>query len=154
MSYAFYFMAVSLVSGALGYAVGAGLMQAIGFDFGFLVWLVGVIAGVAVAIAVLLLNVQKYAVIVATALLGAGVIVGTFLFLFGGLPSDELVQNPVRQVLQTSPLWLIVFLLVAAVGGVAQFQSTRHWEVETFNRLTGWSDSDADELTPAASAAP
>jgi hypothetical protein len=28
----------------LGYAVGAGLMQAIGFDMGFLVWLVGIVA--------------------------------------------------------------------------------------------------------------
>src|SRR4051812_9470664 len=63
MSYLFYFLAVTIVAGALGYFVGAGLMQAIGFDFGFLVWLVGVIVGVVVSIGALYFNVQKWVVI-------------------------------------------------------------------------------------------
>ena len=53
-------------------------------------WLVGIIAGLVFAVGVVLLNIQKYVVIAATALLGAGIIVGTFLFLFGGLPPAEL----------------------------------------------------------------
>ena len=68
----------------------------------------------------LLLNIQKWVIIIATALLGAGVIVGTFLFLFGDFPPEELVPNPVRLVLQTSPLWALVFLLVAVLGASAQ----------------------------------
>jgi hypothetical protein len=150
LSYLLYFMAVSLAAGALGFALGAGLMQAIGFDFGFLVWLVGLLAGLALATAALILNIQKYVVIAATALLGAGVVVSTFLFLFGDLTPAQLGQNPVRHVLQTSPLWLIVFLAVAAVGGLAQYQSTRGWERRTYNRLAGWSDS---ELIPATNPA-
>jgi hypothetical protein len=151
-SYLIYLMAVSLVSGALGYALGVGLMQAIGFDFGFLVWLVGVLAALGLAAAVLVLNVQKYAVIAATALLGAGVIVGTFLFLFGGVPAGELVQNPVRQALQTSPFWLLAFLVVAAFGGAAQYLTTRRWEIETFNRLSGMTD--AEPTAPVAGPTP
>ena len=145
-SYLFYFMAVSFVAVALGFALGAGLMQAIGFNFGFLVWLVGVVAGLALAVAVLRLNVQKYAVIGATALLGAGVIVGTFLFLFGDLTAEQLGQNPVRDVLQTSPLWLLVLLAVAVAGGLAQYRSTRRWEVVPYNRLF---DNADQELFPA-----
>src|SRR5438270_9124301 len=86
LSYMFYFVAVGLIGGALGYVVGVGLMEAIGFNFGFLVWIVGIAVGIALAAAVLVLNVQKWVVIVATAVLGAEVIVGTFLFMFGGLP--------------------------------------------------------------------
>ena len=41
----FYFAAVALIGGALGYAVGVGLMEAIGLDFGFLVWAVGIVRG-------------------------------------------------------------------------------------------------------------
>ena len=82
----------------------------------------------------LVLNIQKWVIIIATALLGAGVIVGTFLFLFGDLPPEELVQNPVRFVLQTSPLWALLFLAVAVLGGVAQVASTRRWQVTTYNR--------------------
>jgi hypothetical protein len=145
-SYLFYAFAVALVAFALGYALGAGVLQALGFDFGFLVWLVGAAAGIAFIVGALVLNVQKYVVIAATALLGAGLVVGTFLFLFDGLPAAETVANPVRAALQASPLWLLAFLVVAALGAAAQYQTTRRWEVATFNRLTGWSD--ADEATP------
>src|SRR5688572_2240705 len=87
LSYLFYFAAVGLLAGALGYSLGAGLMLAIGFDMGFLTWLVGFIVGVALAVAVLVLNLQKWLIIAATAILGAGVIVGAFVYLFGGQPA-------------------------------------------------------------------
>jgi hypothetical protein len=112
-------------------------VEAFGLDFGFLAWLAGLITGVVVAVGTLVLNLQKWVIMAATALLGAGIIVGTFLFLFGGLPAPELVQNPVRLVLQTSPGWLVVFLGVAALGVVAQYQGTRRgagWTPESYDR--------------------
>ena len=149
-SYFFYFFAVALIGASLGYALGVGLMQAIGFNLEFLTWLVGIVAGLAFGAAVLLLNIQKWVIIIATALLGAGVIVGTFLFLFGDLPPEELVLNPVRFVLQTSPLWALVFLLVAVLGGVAQAASTRRWQVSTYNRWDTLAEPTA--ATPPAGA--
>jgi hypothetical protein len=107
---------------------------------------------IAFTVGALVLNVQKYVVIAATALLGAGLVVGTFLFLFGGLPAAETVANPVRAALQASPLWLLAFLVVAAAGAAAQYQTTRRWEVATFNRLTG--GSGADEAPPVPGAVP
>jgi hypothetical protein len=135
LSYLFYFAAVGLIGGALGYFLGVGLLEAIGLNFGFLVWLVGIVAGIVVAAAVLIFNVQKWVVIAATSVLGAGIIVGTFLFLFGG-PAAQLAQNPVRAALQASPLWTITFILLAILGVVAQYESTRHLEVETYNRFS------------------
>jgi hypothetical protein len=134
-SYLFYVIAVAVAGGALGYALGVGLMEAVGFDFGLLTWLVGVIAGVVFALGVVVLNLQKWAIIIATSALGAGVIVGTLLFLFGGLPATQLVQNPVRHVLQTSPFWLTAYLTVAALGVVLQYQLNRHLEIRAYNRL-------------------
>src|SRR5215471_13551732 len=64
LSYLFYFAAVGLIGGALGYAIGVGILQAIGLNFGFLVWLVGIVAGIVVAAAVLITNVQKWVVII------------------------------------------------------------------------------------------
>jgi hypothetical protein len=147
-SYVFYLGAVAIVGGALGYALATGLLMALGVDFGLLVWTVGVVAWLVIGAGVVLLNVQKYAVIAATALLGAGVIVGTFLFLFGGPPPAELTQNPVRHVLQASPFWMLVFLALAALGAVAQFVTTRHWEIDTYNRWAGLPESD---VAPAGS---
>ena len=125
------------------------MLQAIGFDFGFLVWLVGAVLGRRLrSSAPWLLNVQKYVVIAATALLGAGLVVGTFLFLFGGLPPAETVANPVRAALQGSPLWLLAFLFVAVAGRRRAVPTTRGWEVATFNRLADDSLSGATEVAP------
>lgn len=135
LSYLFYFGAVAVIGGMLGYALGVGLLEAIGFDFGFLVWMVGIVAAIAVGAAVLIFNVQKYVVIVATALIGAGVIIGTFLFLFGGVPAGETMRNAVHLVLQQSPFWMISYLLLAFLGIVGQYESTRAVEVETYNRF-------------------
>jgi hypothetical protein len=136
LSYLFYFIAVGILAGSFGYAIGAGLMMAIGFDMGFLVWIVGLAVGLVFAAGVLLLNIQKLVIICATALLGAAAIVGTFLFLFGALPTSRLVANPVAVALRTSPLWMITYLLVAVLGIIVQFQTTRRWQIESYNRWT------------------
>jgi hypothetical protein len=144
LSYLFYFIAVALLAGSFGYALGAGLMMAIGFDMGFLVWLIGIVVGLVFAVGVLLLNIQKLVIICATAMLGAGGIVGTFLFLVGGLPSAQLVANPVSVALRTSPLWWIIYFVIAVLGIVVQYQTTRRWEIESYNRWT--------EMAPAPQA--
>ncbi|MBV9323827.1 MAG: hypothetical protein JO352_08590 [Chloroflexi bacterium] len=137
LSYLFYFVAVALVAAALGYGLGVTVVEAIGINFGLIVWLVGVVLAIIVAALVLALNIQKLVIVVATALLGAEVIVGTFLFLFGGLPETQLLQNPVHVALQVSPFWTIVFVVLAVLGIVAQLQSSRQAQVVAYNR---WSD--------------
>jgi uncharacterized protein DUF4203 len=133
LSYLFYIAAVAILGGALGYALAIGLLQAIGLNFGFLVWMVGIIAAIIFGAGVVLLNVQKWVIIAATAILGSAVIVGTFLLLFGG-PTAQVMENPVRLALQSSPLWTITFLVLAAIGVVGQYQSTRQFEVGIYNR--------------------
>lgn len=134
LSYLFYIAAVALLGASLGYALGTGIMLAIFPSLDILTWIVGIVVAVIFAIGVLALNLQKWIILLATAVLGAAIIVGTFLFMFGGLPASQLVANPVRVVLQTSPFWAIVFVAIAIVGGVAQYQSTRRWELVTYNR--------------------
>jgi hypothetical protein len=106
-----------------------------------MVWIVGVVAGIALAFAAIYFNIQKWVVIISTAVLGAATIVGTFLFMFGGLPPAETVANPVRAALQGSPLWMITFAIIAAIGVIVQYQTTRGWEVEVYKRLTGTTGS-------------
>ena len=62
-------------------------------------------------------------------------IVGTFLTMFGSLPPQVLVANPVRFVLQTSPFWMIVFLVIAVLGVVVQYQTSRSLEIDSYNRM-------------------
>lgn len=134
LSYLFYFFAVAMIAGSLGYAIGAGVMLAIMPSLTFTAWLVGIVVGVIFAFVVLTLNLQKIVIIVATALHGATVIVGTFLFMVGGLPSAELVANPVRAAIQGSPFWIIVYVVIAILGISSQFATTPQWEAGTYNR--------------------
>jgi hypothetical protein len=134
-SYLFYFVAVALLAGSFGYALGVGLLTAIGLDFGFIVWLVGIVAAVAVAAAVLYFNIQKYAVILITALGGTGVIVYTLLAAFGNLSLVELMFAPVLLALQDSFWWLLFFIVVAGTGVYVQLQANKDFEAEAYNRM-------------------
>ena len=136
LAYLFYVFAVALVSFSLGYAATVGLLTAIGMQWGLIVWLAAVVVGVVLGFVVLRFNIQKLVIEFATAFLGAGAIVGVFLALFGGLPSSELVQNPVAVALKNSPFWMIVFIILGIVAFVVQYMHNRSWEVQTYNRMS------------------
>jgi len=138
LAYLFYIAAVGIASFSLGYTATIGLLTAIGLPLagGLIAWLGAVVVGVVLAFVVLRFNVQKIVVEIATAVLGAGTIVGVFLALFGKLPPSQLVANPVGAALQASPFWMIVFIVLAVVAFFAQWQNNRSWEVQTYNRMS------------------
>jgi hypothetical protein len=136
LSYLFYVVGVGVLAGSLGYALGAGFMNLIGIDWGLLVWIVGIVAAIAVIAVTFYFDLAKYVIIIATAIGGAGVIVGTLMFGITGVAVARLFENPIRFALQDSPLWTIVFLLVAIAGIALQIMTTRAWELEPYeNRI-------------------
>ena len=135
LSYLFYAVGVALVAGGLGYALGAGFVSLF-VDWGWLAWLVGIVVALVVIVVTFLFNLQKYVIIVATAIGGAGIIVGTLLFGITGMALAKFLENPVRTALQDRPIWAIIFLIVAAAGIALQIMTTRAWEVEPYeNRI-------------------
>lgn len=135
-SYLFYIVGIGLLAASLGYGLGVGLMHLIGIDLGVLVFLVGVVLAIVVAGITLYFNIQKYVVILASALGGTAVIVGTFVYGFGNYPPAAVVANPVRLALQDSALWSLFFLIFAAAGVIFQVMTTRDFEVEPYpNRV-------------------
>jgi len=138
LSYVFFGFAVAMAAGSLGYALGAGMMNLIGLDWGLLVWLVGAAAGVVAVVVTLLLNIQKYVVIAATAINGAGIVVITLMFGHVDMTTAWLVENPIRLALQDSPLWAILFVLVAAAGIAVQVVTTRTYVAETYGTRLEW----------------
>jgi hypothetical protein len=136
LSYLFYFIAVGIVSFSLGYGATVGLLAWLGLDTGFLVWLIAVVVGVLVAIVVYRFNLQKYAIIVATAVGGTGVIIYTLLVIFDNTLVIKLLENPVKYTLETSFWWSLFFLVVAGMGIAAQIQANRSFEADAYNRLS------------------
>lgn len=134
LSYAFYLFAVAILAGSLGYALAVGLLTAIGLDFGFLVWIIGIVAAVALAIVTLVFNIQKWVVIAATSILGSATIFGTILFMF--YPAASVLANPVQVMLSSSSLMTILFVAVAGLGIYFQVVSTRTMTVVEYNRMS------------------
>ncbi|NIL97159.1 MAG: DUF4203 domain-containing protein [Planctomycetales bacterium] len=133
-SYLFYFIAVALLAGGFGYGVAVGLLTWIGLDFGLVVWLLGIVAGAITAAVVLALNLQKYAVIVITAVGGTATIIYTLLAAFGGLPPGGMLANPVQTAIDDSWLWFLFFVVVAGAGIYFQLVTNRYYVAEDYDR--------------------
>lgn len=132
LSYLFWLFAVAIVCGSLGYVLAAGIWTWLFNGFGFVAWLVAIVVGLAFAFVAIRFDVQKLFVELATGILGAGVIFGTFLLMFN--PWAKVVANPVGLALQTSPLLFIVFVVVAAAGVFFQARANASVNISSYNR--------------------
>ena len=136
LSYLFYFIAVGIISFSLGYGATYAVLAWIGMESAeFLIWLIAVVVGIAVALAVYYFNIQKYAIIVATAVGGTGLIIYTILAL-GGLTPLEMIMDPVKTALDESFWWLLFFIIVAGLGIIGQIQANRTFEAEAYDRFS------------------
>lgn len=140
LSYLFFVVGVAIVAGAIGAALGTGLMAALGFDTGLLVTLVGLVSAIVVAVVTLWFNIQKYVIIVATALAGANLIVLSPLLLFGQVTLDELeaAGSSIGPILRDSWFWLIIWMALAVFGVVVQIRANREWEFTADRYVEGW----------------
>jgi hypothetical protein len=138
LSYLFYIFAVALLSGSFGYSLAVGILTAIGLNFGIIVWLIGIVAAIALAVIVLAFNIQKYAIIVITALAGTGAIIFTLLAATGSLTLADLAGSPVLSAIQDSFLWLVFFVVVAGAGIVVQLRANRAYEIEAYDRFEAY----------------
>jgi hypothetical protein len=91
---------------------------------------------VVVAVLVLRFNVQKYAIIIITALGGTAAIVYTLLVSFGNLSPLEFILNPVTMALQNSFWWFLFFIVVAAAGIFIQIRDSKTYVIAEYNRYS------------------
>lgn len=132
LSYLFYFVAVALIAGSLGYSLAVGFMWLIGMNANWLMWTIGIVVAVVAVVVTIAFNLQKWVVIGATAILGSAVMIETVVFLFR--PAATFLENPVKAALDASPFLLVVFLAFAILGIIAQVMSTRNFIVEDYQR--------------------
>jgi hypothetical protein len=131
-SYLFYMFAVAVVAGSFGYSITALILLAIGMRPGFLLWIIAIIVAVVAIFVTFRFNLQKWVIIIATSVLGAGVVFGTFILLFN--PAMTFMENPVRLVLQSSPLLWILALALAVAGIVVQYRQNKAFTLDSYNK--------------------
>jgi predicted flap endonuclease-1-like 5' DNA nuclease len=156
LSYPFYMFAVAIISASLGYLVAIGVWLWLGFQYGIVMWIVAVIVSFVFVVLTFLLNLQKWVIVAATTILGAGVVVGIITAFFK--PLTLLLANPVQVILKTSPLMLILFLVLVIFGIIVQARSPRRVEEAVVTSPAAAAPAQAampaEQAAPAMPAAP
>ena len=123
-SYLYYYVAVAILGGAVGYAIGTSAWGLIGNEYGFVAFVIGIVCAVILGAAILLLNVPKYLVIVLTGLGGAATVLAGWFVLIGKVPDNAIHWTVVGALIKDSWFYLIVWGVLAAAGIVVQVMAS------------------------------
>lgn len=119
-AYLYYAVAVVLAMTAFGFAIGSGLVVALGIDWNWVAVLVGVAVGAILALASVLGNMPMIVLAVVSSVAGAVSVVAGVMLLVGSLDSADLTRSAVAHTIQDSWGWYLMALVLAVVGIIAQ----------------------------------
>ena len=127
LSYLYYWAAIILLGGALGYQLTIGVLQWIGFEGeGLIAFILALIVGAVFAVAFFVLHMPAVLVIVATAISGAGAAVAGVVIGLGLVPEQNRPEVfdagvfGVYQLQDLSIIWLIAAIALAVAGAIYQ----------------------------------
>ncbi|HSR32747.1 MAG TPA: DUF4203 domain-containing protein [Anaerolineae bacterium] len=140
LSYLFYMAGVIIISGALGGALGSGVMSALGFDPGLIMAIVTIVSALVAVGLTLLFSLQKLMLIIFTAIAGAALVVLSGMLVFGQVTLAELQAgtNLLQPIFQGSWFWGLVWLMLAVAGGLVQFRANRTYAFTNEMYVEGW----------------
>ena len=123
LSYLYYWVAVILLGGALGYQLTLSVLQWISPDFdGFIAFILALVVGAVFAVGFFVLHMPAVLVIVATAIAGAGAAVAGVIVALG-LEAHTGLETGIWGVYQSDELgiiWLIAAIVLAFAGAIYQ----------------------------------
>lgn len=123
LSYLFWYIGALLAAGSVGAFIGSGLMNALGIETDWIVFLAATTGGIILFALALILALPVYVVIVNTALFGAAGVIAGVLLLFNQIDRVHLGYGLVWAMIEASLFWLIVWIALSAVGMVLQLRT-------------------------------
>jgi len=121
ISFFWYYAAVTIAVGALGYMLGAGFVAHF-IDTGILSFLAGITLGAVFAIGAFVLAFPVVLVIVVSAASGAAAVVNGALILFGSIKVEDLSEGVFGGLIKYGPIGLIVALVIAVAAIMFQMR--------------------------------
>jgi hypothetical protein len=119
-AYLYYAVAVVLAMAAFGFAIGAGIVAALGIDWNWVAVLVGLAVGAALGLVSVLGNMPMIVLAVASSIAGAVSVVAGLMLLVGTLNSETLTRSSFADALHGSWVWYATLVVLALLGIVAQ----------------------------------
>jgi hypothetical protein len=129
LAYLYYYAAVVILAGTVGYAILMGIFASIGFT-GFIAFAIALAVGILFGIGALLLNLPTVLAVVLTAVGGAITTVGGVLILFGRVPLDSFSGSLFQPVLDEAGFIGELAVVVLAIAGiVVQYRDIRSFSI-------------------------
>ncbi|WP_421735984.1 DUF4203 domain-containing protein [Cellulomonas sp.] len=120
LAYLYYAVAVILAMAAFGYAIGAGLVVALGIDWSWVAVLVGVAIGALFGLLAVVGNMPMVVLAVASSLAGAVTVVAGLMLLLGTLNSADFSEGGFSSAVDASWVWYVLLVVLAVVGFIVQ----------------------------------
>jgi hypothetical protein len=120
LAYLYYAVAVILAMAAFGFAIGSGLVVALGLDWNWVAVLVGVAVGAIFGVVSVVGNMPMVVLAVASSLAGAVSVVAGLMLLVGSLNSADFTEGSFSSALDAGWGWYVLLVVLAVIGFVAQ----------------------------------
>jgi hypothetical protein len=129
LSWFYWWGAVIVIGGAIGFSITHWLLVVIGFSAdGLITTLIALAGGVALAIVAFLIRAPKYVAIILTAFAGAAWLAAGVALFLGVIKPDELQNGSLVGIYTEGWIWIIIWGVVGAAGVIAQLQMTARME--------------------------
>ncbi len=147
LAYAYYEVCVMLALGAIGFTLGTSLMVALGVTWSWVIVLVGVVLGVALAVLAIMGDLPGVLLVVLTAMAGATAIVVGVMLLTNTVDTESLGVASTTEDLDDEWWWYAAYIALSIAGTIAQIaDNTRRAE----SLRAQWAGAGGKELhTPA-----
>jgi hypothetical protein len=129
LSWFYWWGAVIVVAGVLGYEAAHWLLVVIGLNAsGPITFLISLVAGAVVAFAALAINAPKLVAITFTALAGAGWMTAGIALVPGIIKPEQLSNGPIAAIYTQGWLWILIWGVLAAAGILEQLMTSARIE--------------------------
>ncbi len=120
LAYLYFAVAVVLAMAAFGYAIGSGLVVALGIGWNWVAVLVGVAVGAVLGLVAVIGNLPMIVLAVVSSIAGAVSVVAGLMLLVGRINSADFTRGDFTQAVHAGWGWYLTLLALALIGIVAQ----------------------------------
>ena len=115
-------MAVILAMASFGFAIGSGLVVALGIDWNWVAVLVGLLIGAIIGIGASITNMPMLVLVVLSSIAGAVGVVGGLMLVFGSLNTADFSRGDFVDTVNNSWFWYLLLLALIVFGIFVQIR--------------------------------
>jgi len=120
LAYVYYAVGVVIVMASIGFALGSGLVVALGIDWNWVAVLVGVLVGALLGVGAIVVDAPMILLVLLSAAGGAVAMVTGFMLFTGALDSTTFTDGNFTSRVEDDWWWYAVFLVLAVAGVLSQ----------------------------------